>query len=312
MERFRQDLEERLGPWVGPLPQCADHPDTAAVAVCPHCRRPICSACVHPLPTSLRCHACRPWLERVVPAGWIAPLTLVTGILGRKWALQSLAFCIGWAMLLWLCPNLVRPVPPDLPDWLDGSRLKAPFLEQSFRISSTGHAFAEQGDIERAKRYYERAEQACRRHIEEAGNSPLNPQVWLGVGLLQEKQGKMQEAAATYHQLLKGKTRVRGVAAYHLGMIEETHHNDRKSALAYYQQALDEARQPADALGELVSFFAEDRERNQWPYIVASLTGTVTSTAAIKDDIEEAVARCQPCDAEPSGEAEAVEFLGAE
>ena len=237
---------------------------------------------------------------------------LVTGILGRKWALHSLAFCTGLALLLWFCPHLVRPVPPDLPDWLDGAQLKAPFLEQSYRISSTGRAFAERGNSDRAKLYYERAEQACRRHIEETGDSPLNSQVWVGIGLLQEKQGKVQEATNTYHRIMKEKTRMWGVAAYHLGKIEETHNNDMASALNYYQQALDEARQPTDALGQLVSFYAEDREKNQWPYIVASLTGTVTSAAAIKDDIEAAIARCQSSDAQPSDDVNAVEFLGAE
>ncbi len=90
---------------------------------------------------------------------------------------------------------------------------------------------------------------------------------------------------------------------------------DLEHALGYYEQALNDAQQNVDALGKLVGFFAEDREKNQWPYVVASLTDTVTSAQAIEDDIERAIARCQPSDT-PAPEKErdrgSVEFLGAE
>ena len=297
MSTLHQDLEQQLGDWADRPLRCSSHTGEAAVAVCDRCRRLLCGDCLAPLPDRVRCVRCRPATDRWLPRSWVPAVTFLRASLGRLWAVGTLLAVLFFALVVILMPGVVRPRPPEMPDWVAQVTFSAPDLEQAYRLTEVGDLFARKGRTDKAGAYYRSAQAACLRFLDQPTEPDMERQVVLGIGQLQQKQGHFEEALAAYRTVLddpEAPSGLQGIAHYYTGTAHEEAGAAPDVALKHFEDALPlSGTDFHGVLDKLVGFYAQDRREGKDLYTVASLTHTVTSAASLRGLILEAQERCQ-------------------
>ena len=287
-------LRKALEGWLGHWPSCKEHDSEAAVGCCHSCGVFVCQNCLCPSVEGVRCRRCRPLSERALPPALLFPFALARATLLRPWGLFFLGV-VAFLLLAWAyLPHLRSPAPAKIPKALAATRIDAPYLMKASRLRNVGNLHESAGETEAAKNFYRDAQSACHKFLAREDTEPFRLLVLLGLGLLDEKLGRHEEAASHYRNVIEKAAKEDpciGVARFYLGRLNETARKDGEAALGHYKEAKRLATKDGDFIDHMVRNVSAKGNEFKKKEFVALLAGTHASTLSLKGKIGRGIRR---------------------
>ncbi len=297
-ENTYKHVHEQLADRLTGLPCCEHHEDRRAVSICSSCFSPLCAECTMVNDSSVFCADCRPVASRM-PGPMRDSLELLGFLVKRPWFL-TLAATIAAFLFIALClPELYTPRKTELPEWAKNLKFRAPFLEQSFRLQRIGAMFEARNQPRRAAGYYTRAEKATVRYLAEPMTAAHSNQILLGIGQLQQKLGRTNEAMDVYIRVANTRDvrdETKALAFYLGGGVYEKGRDDPAAALDYYKKALRYIEVETGLIEGFIKASVKSRNKDEQSFFITQALTSHVNGPALRDLpqlAENGVQRCQ-------------------